>query len=330
MLKLHSIFNPGVYHGPGRGQNFFEGWYYKIADKEGKNLCAVIPAIFLNKNEEDRSHSFVQIHMDNKQKPFYHKFSREDFAADSKKFRVEIGDNYFSRKRIELNINNRAQKIAGELEFSQLKPWPVKILSPGAMGWYAYMPFMECYHGVLSFDHKIEGQLCIDGKTYDFSGGRGYLEKDWGKSFPEAWVWLQCNHFKEKGTSLFASLAMVPWRGEELRGFIVGLWRRGKFYTFTTYNRAKLDSVKISKNDINMKLSKNRYQLKIEAAGSDWVKLFGPYREKMKQNVRESLSAEIFVVLEDKKRDKELFFGHSYKAGLEINGELKKLNNPSD
>ena len=23
------------------------------------------------------------------------------------------------------------------------------------MGWYAWVPFMECYHGVLSLDHTI-------------------------------------------------------------------------------------------------------------------------------------------------------------------------------
>ena len=264
--------------------------------------------------------------MNNKQKPFYHKFPREAFTADRKKFEVEIGDNYFSRNKIKLDIDNHIQKLDGELKFTQLKPWPVKLLSPGAMGWYAYMPFMECYHGVLSFDHEIEGQLCIDGNSYDFSEGRGYLEKDWGESFPQAWVWLQCNHFKESGTSLFASLAMVPWRGRELRGYIIGLHREGKFYTFTTYNRATLDFAKIKSNRIKMKLSKGKYQLQIEAAADDWVELIGPYRESMKQNVRETLGAEISVILEDKKQGEELFAGHSNKAGLEINGDLVKLN----
>ena len=36
---------------------------------------------------------------------------------------------------------------------SALDGWPVKVTSPGAMGPYAFVPFMECYHGVVSMDH---------------------------------------------------------------------------------------------------------------------------------------------------------------------------------
>ncbi|MCW5857485.1 MAG: hypothetical protein KIS63_04285 [Caldilineales bacterium] len=27
------------------------------------------------------------------------------------------------------------------------------------------------------------------------------MEKDWGQSFPAAWVWMQTNHFGAAGTS---------------------------------------------------------------------------------------------------------------------------------
>jgi hypothetical protein len=51
------------------------------------------------------------------------------------------------------------------------------------MGPYAFVPFMECYHGILSMDHKINGQLIIHDEIIDFTGGKGYMEKDWGQSF---------------------------------------------------------------------------------------------------------------------------------------------------
>lgn len=330
MINLRGIFNPGLYHGPGRARHFFEGWYYKIADAEGKNICGIIPAIYINKDNEEETQSFIQIFMnlDSQRDKIHQRYSADQFRAASKEFKVEIGNSFFSRDRLKLNIDNDRYKISGDLRFSRLSPWPVRILSPGAMGWYAYAPFMECYHGVLSFDHRIEGELRLDDKVYDYSGGRGYLEKDWGKSFPKAWVWLQSNHFTEEETSLFASLAMVPWLGRELRGFIIGLWRQGELYTFTTYNRAKLEKVEINNNSITLKVSKKRYQLNIEAAASDWTELYGPYRERMKENVRESLSAEVFVELVDKKQNKNIFVGQNNKAGLEINGELAKLNNP--
>ena len=49
----------------------------------------------------------------------------------------------------------------GRLVFEGITPWPVSITSPGIMGWYAWVPKMECYHGVLSLDHRIQGDLQI-------------------------------------------------------------------------------------------------------------------------------------------------------------------------
>ena len=54
-------------------------------------------------------------------------------------------------------------KINAQLKFENIIPWPVKLLSPGVMGWYAFIPLMECYHGVLSFNHTIDGYVEIDG-----------------------------------------------------------------------------------------------------------------------------------------------------------------------
>ena len=52
------------------------------------------------------------------------------------------------------------------------------------MGWYAYLPIMECYHGILSMDHELSGELIYNGDFLAFNKGRGYIEKDWGKNFP--------------------------------------------------------------------------------------------------------------------------------------------------
>ena len=40
-------------------------------------------------------------------------------------------------------------------------PWPVTLRSPGIMGWYAWVPVMETYHGVVSFGHDLAGSLSL-------------------------------------------------------------------------------------------------------------------------------------------------------------------------
>ncbi len=52
-------------------------------------------------------------------------------------------------------------------------------------------PAMECYHGVVSMYHLLSGHLEINGDKVDFSGGKGYIEKDWGRSMPSDWIWIQ-------------------------------------------------------------------------------------------------------------------------------------------
>ena len=42
-----------------------------------------------------------------------------------------------------MNIDNELQQVMGELKFTGHKPWPVSITTPGAMGWYAYIPLMR-------------------------------------------------------------------------------------------------------------------------------------------------------------------------------------------
>ena len=125
-----------------------------------------------------------------------------------------------------MNVKSEERTIQGTVHFANLNPWPVRFLSPGVMGWYAFLPFMECFHGVLSLDHRISGQLKTDNETISFDEGRGYIEKDWGRSFPEAYIWMQCNHFDED-LSLMLSVARIPWKKSAFRGFLLGL-KRGK------------------------------------------------------------------------------------------------------
>ncbi len=106
------------------------------------------------------------------------------------------------------------------------------------MGPYSFAPFMECYHGVLSFDHDMNGTLIMNGESVNFDGGRGYIEKDWGRAFPRAWVWGQSNHFDHPGTSITISVATIPWLRTSFRGFIIGLWHDRKLYRFATYTGA--------------------------------------------------------------------------------------------
>ncbi len=159
------------------------------------------------------------------------------------------------------------------------------------MGWYAFVPLMECYHGVLSLDHAIDGALSIDGQPVDFTGGRGYIEKDWGQAFPQAWLWAQTNHFGEPGTCLTASVATIPWVRAAFRGFIVGFLHAGRLYRFATYTGAHIQSLRLTDTHAVLRVADRRHRLEIEADRSEGGLLHAPYRTDMLQRVTESLTA---------------------------------------
>jgi tocopherol cyclase len=70
--------------------------------------------------------------------------------------------------------------------------------SPIAMGWYSFVPFMECYHGVISLYNNIFGKLSANDRIIDYTDEIGYIEKDWARSFPSSRLWMQTNHFNKK------------------------------------------------------------------------------------------------------------------------------------
>jgi hypothetical protein len=189
------------------------------------------------------------------------------------------------------------------------------------MGWYAWVPWMECYHGVLSLDHEISGALTIDGQPMDFHAGRGYIEKDWGRSFPAAWVWLQSNHFERPGTSLTASTAVIPWLGGSFRGFIVGLWHEGRLFRFASYTGAQVAKLAIEKTHVAWTVRDRKYRLEIDALRERSVQagmLRGPTGLDMGGRVPESLQATVAVRLTRLADGRVLLAGTGRCAGLEI------------
>lgn len=184
--------NPDWYHGHNHAPPFFEGWYFKLVSADGEQRIAIIPGVFLGQDE----HAFIQVLDGAGQQSDYVRYPLAEFWAAPDAFHVRIGGSSFYSTGLSLDLSSKLGEIKGKLSFDQARPWPVSLVSPGIMGWYAWVPRMECYHGVVSFDHAIDGMLTIGERQVDFSGGRGYIEKDWGQAFPEGYIWFQGNHFQ--------------------------------------------------------------------------------------------------------------------------------------
>lgn len=318
MKRLKRLFHPEVFQGVYKKKNYFEGYYYKIVDEHETNSFALIPGIAYDK--EGQGHSFIQTINSLKYQTDYVKFPVEEFKAKEDEVDVTIGDNHFTREGIDINLKDTKYPVHGSLKFKDIEPFPRTLLRPGIMGPFSYVPFMECYHGVVNIHHEIEGKLSINGEEVDFTNGYGYIEKDWGRSFPKWWVWMQSNHFEQDNVSLMFSVAKIPWLGQHFTGFLSFLKVKEKLYLFSTYSGAQIKKLHYQDGIIEILVVDKHHMLKISGRYEENGILKAPKNGLMDRLISESISSSVKVVLINR-QGKVLFKGNGKNAGLEVVGK---------
>lgn len=325
IYPLRRIWEPALYQGGSRTRRYFEGWYFKLVDAKGEHPLSLIPGVSFSEDGATR-HAFVQLVRPGGRTRYF-SYPAEAFTFAKNRFRIAIGSSSFAVNGIELDLSDEQGGVSGSVRFSPWSPWPVRPFSPGVMGWYRFVPGMECYHGVLSMDHALSGTLVVDGEPLAFDGGRGYVEKDWGRSFPSSWIWAQSNHFGRTGVSVSASIARIPWMTGTFTGSIAGLLLDGELHRFATYTGAKVACLETRPGEADVVLRDAHSELELHVHGATTAPLKAPSLGSMEARADEALGAKVQVTLRTLKggRASTLFDEEGLSAGVEImdaSGEL--------
>jgi tocopherol cyclase len=320
-MMLKKIYHPILFQGNQKRRNYFEGWYFRQASGDEKTVVSFIPGISLF--EKDR-HSFLQyilVTLDDENRKRtrtgYIRYDVESFEASNDPFSIKVGENFFSEDKIIIRSHEENFSIQGEIELGPFLSLKTSPAAPNIMGPFAYLPGMECYHGVISMVHSLKGSLCIDGRMVDFDGGKGYIEKDWGTSFPKDYIWIQSNHFQHFDASLFFSAAHIPMMRFAFRGFISNLVVNGEEYRFATYNGSRLTIPKLTDEQVCIELNHSKAKLTIEAFYKNLPgQLMAPVLGHMKKAIKEELSGEVYIKLKDHRKG-SLYEDIGKLAGIE-------------
>jgi len=315
MHALTKVWHPALYQDGRTRRGYFEGWYFKATSASGAPTIAIIPGVSIE--PAGRRHAFVQVMRDDGRTHWFD-LPWESFSSATDRFEIRVGDCRFTDREIVLDLDDGESRVRGTLAMGDPNPWPVRPLSPGIMGPFRFAPFMECYHGVLSLDHSVDGTIEVDGEPLELDGGRGYTEKDWGRSFPSAWVWVQSNGFERPGLSLTASIARIPWLGSSFVGSIVGLLVDGRLHRFATYTGARLVSLSHSSGAVEFALQDRRFRIEVRASGAVPGILRSPVLGRMVGQVEESLNGIVRVRLIERAGGRELFAGQGRSSGIEM------------
>ncbi|MHB1452328.1 MAG: tocopherol cyclase family protein [Saccharofermentanales bacterium] len=320
-MSLKYIRNPIYFQGRKRSKDYFEGWYFKQVSADLRSTVSVIPGI--SKDVSD-SHSFIQtiIHLTDASgdaflETHYYRFPIGEFNCIDEPFSLTIGKNRFTRDGMALDLADGDFSLSGSVGFSGFTKIRTGPLHPNIMGFFAYLPFMECYHGIVSMDHDLQGSLLFKGREIAFDGGRGYIEKDWGTSFPKEYIWLQSNHFEKPQSSIMCSVAHIPFGAFSFQGFICNLTTDGKEYRFATYNGSRLVKLEYTEEALDLRITKGGLIFEVKARMLGGGLLKAPKLGSMHHTIKEGLSGTVGVRL-SRKTGEIIFEGNGDPCGIEL------------
>lgn len=311
------VFHPERFQGSRKKNNYFEGWYFKIALHD-EVLC-LIPGISLSSDP----HAFIQVVSSTRNKPWYIRFPLPTFSAEEDRFLIHIGENSFSREEVHVRLKDADLDLLADFSFTELKEYPVTLTSPGVMGWYAYVPKMECLHAVVATTCSVTGRFVLNGRSIVIDQASGYMEKDWGSSFPKAYLWMQANSFPLTDVSVMLSIAHIPFHGLAFTGFLGFVQLKDSLIRFGTYTRARFVIQHATETHIEAVIITKKHRLTLRGALGGASGLAAPKEGSMERTIYESIDGTLYLRLETAQGDL-LFEGDSSHAGLEFS-EASKL-----
>jgi len=261
------------FHGETKKNRFFEGWYIKH-QAEG-NIIAFIPSIHIN--EKGQKSASLQVITNTAS--YSKDFPATAFSAAKGRFYCKLGDTIFSQKGISINTEFEGLTIRGKLFYDNFLPLESSIMGP-----FQYIPFLKCNHGILSLSHKLKGYLLLNEKKLDFTNGTGYIETDWGSSFPDSYLWTQCNWYDKGDCCIMLSIAHIPFPFKSFTGCICSIYYAGKEYRLATYLGVRI--LTYTKQKVVLVQGTNKLEIKVLEQNPFPLK--APVNGSLKRSIQES------------------------------------------
>jgi tocopherol cyclase len=250
------------YHWDGSGDRFFEGWYYRVTLSEIGQSFAFMYSIDDPLGGNPQSGGAAQI-LGVDEQYFCRTFPdvRGFWAAKDylglghwRRNEINITPQLLDRTTFERKISEGYQATATlnqgylknpssqfycrwEYEIKPLYGWGNPALPQQATaGWLSYLPIFEPGWQILMAHGLATGWIDWNGDRYNFTNAPAYSEKNWGRSFPQKWFWINCNSFTDEPVALTAGggRRQVLWWMESVG--LICIHYRGEFYEFVPWN----------------------------------------------------------------------------------------------
>lgn len=270
-----------------RRRPFFIGWYFKHQNQT--ETLAFIPGLQID--EQGNRSSFLQVIRNSSS--YVQAYPYDSFFAAKNELLIRVGNNVFSKGGIHIELSGDGFSCKGSVAYG-----PFLELEKDIMGPFRMLPFMECSHQVLSMGHWASGQFEWKDKQSREKivfekGSSGYLEMDYGTSFPKEYAWLQCNRFGEEACSIMAAIAIIPIFETSFLGTTCVLQWNGKTHTLATFQGAKVNTFRENR----LVVEQGAKRLEVDVIRDLAHPLQAPQRGAMDRTIHESPQCKARVLL---------------------------------
>jgi tocopherol cyclase len=249
------------YHWDSYSQNFFEGWYYRVTIPEIRESFAFMYSIedpsggaasagtaqILGAGEQYSYQVFPGVagFWASRDNLGLGHWGEHDLAMSPQLLSIaDFNQHVTAGYQATATLNQGILKIPGQPDCRwcyQIQP----VYGWGNPQWFqqstggllSFLPIFEPGWQVLMAHGLATGWIEWQGNRYEFTNAPAYSEKNWGRSFPQKWFWINCNYFYgEADLALTAGggrRQVLTWMEEVA---MIGVHYQGEFYEFVPWN----------------------------------------------------------------------------------------------
>lgn len=188
-------------------------------------------------------------------------------------------------------------------------------------GWLSFLPIFEPGWQILMAHGLATGWIEWHGERYEFSRAPAYSEKNWGRSFPQKWFWINCNSFEDTvGLAITAGggRRKVLWRTEEVA--MIGIHYRDRFYEFVPWNSQVSWQIQ-PWGEWRMQATSSDFQVVLTGTTElTGTMVSTPTERGLVMCCRDTLKGRLTVDLSTRRGDR-IISAQSINAGLEVGGD---------
>jgi hypothetical protein len=272
---MFRIFKPTTLRGNLERNTYFEGWFQKIYSKEHNSSFVIIYG-YATSNTED-TFGFIQILFPNKTTEIIC-FNRNEFSCDPNRHIVRMGENLLTTEIIQ--INTKEVKIHLKLMNNH-----VSKTFKNSMGYNYFLPALPCYHAVLNTGHLVSGEIKQKNERFIIKNELGYLEKNWGTSFPETYYWLHAVDPNDPQVSILFSRAEIDWIGKKFIRHLGHLRFDEKQVDIRSLKNVTVSILSSCKDKHEIRISSKTLQIEISITHNHKVRFKGPFNGKLSRDI---------------------------------------------